>query len=845
MEGLQTPRDFLGFEVGQERCLADWGQITGYFEQLSASPKMKWEELGPTTEGNPMYLATISSPGNIERLEEIRAVQKRLADPRRWSGDEDVRRELLDSGKCVLLLTCGLHSTEVGPSQMTMSLGYDLLTDETYDSWLEDVVLLLVPCLNPDGLELVVDWYRKTLNTPYEGTRPPEPYHKYVDHDNNRDWFMLTQKENQLIVREVHNRWHPHIVFDQHQTEPAGPRFVLPPYIDPVNPHIDPIIQASSSALGMHIAHSMVSQGMKGVAVNTSYAAYSPSYGYQNYHGGVRLLSETASCRLATPVVIDRESMRGRRDFEPKKRTWNNPSPWLGGRWALPEMVRYQKAAALACLEHAASHRRLWVEGFLAMMERAVEGPAGVAGYLIPASGEGPTAPEELLEVLIRGLVEVYRLEEPVKVGGRRFPAGSYWIPLNQPFESYARVLLSDDSYPEIRKYPGGPLESAPTETGHNLPLLLGVQCCSISPEEEGADPADRRGWTMKAPLLLQDVVARRPLPGSRSDSASVLLPGSKHASWKVVGQVLNRGGSVHRLSEDAGGRARAGDFLVDLDSDLEMPPGLETRDPGGPLGVKGWRLSLPGIGVYKSWITAYDEGWTRWILEHYGFPYRTLRDADIKDGALEEIDVLVLPHKNPTGAFRLDRDVPPQTRDPQLTRDGLIHGTYPPGYTGGLGAGGGKQIHDFVQRGGVALALGESCRYLAHELRLDVKDAVDGLGKEQFDVSTTIVNVVVDDEHPLCLGMDRLSTGLITGGPIFDGEGDAVVQFAPQEVLANGFLVGEQHLRGRPAVLEVGVGQEVCILSALRLQYRAQTRATYPLLFNALFYGVGSRTDV
>lgn len=283
----------------------------------------------------------------------------------------------------------------------------------------------------------------------------------------------------------------------------------------------------------------------------------------------------------------------------------------------------------------------------------------------------------------------------------------------------------------------------------------------------------------------------------------------------------------------------------MDLDSDLRIPPGLQVRETGGSFGVKGCSLSLSRIGVHKSWITAYDEGWTRWILEQYGLPYRTLRDADIKSGALEEFDVLVLPHKNPTGAPRLDRDVPPRAREPRLTRDGLTHGTYPSQYTGGLGAEGVRQIHDFVRRGGVVLALGESCRYVAHELRLDVEDAVGGLGREAFDASATIVNVVLDDEHPLCLGLDRLSTGLITGGPIFDGEGDSVVQFAPQEVLANGYLVGAEHLRGRPAVLEVGVGEGACILSALRLGYRAQMRATYPLLFNALFYGAGSRADV
>jgi len=234
-EEIITPQEHLGFLVGTDKKLADWPEIVEYFKKISeVSPRVIVENLGETTEGNPFIAATISSPENLARLEELREIQLKLSNPTDLSEEE--AEKLIEKGKTVVLITCSIHSTEVGGSQMSMELVYKLASDKGDDvkEVLDNVVFLLVPSLNPDGNRIVVEWYEKYLGTKYEGSNPPYVYHKYAGHDNNRDWYMFTLKETQLAISKVHNKWHPQIVYDIHQMGQKGPRFYVPPFIDPM-----------------------------------------------------------------------------------------------------------------------------------------------------------------------------------------------------------------------------------------------------------------------------------------------------------------------------------------------------------------------------------------------------------------------------------------------------------------------------------------------------------------------------------------------------------------------------------------------------------------------------------
>ncbi len=315
---VPAPEEVLGFVPGDDRKLASWNQVIEYFNALAkASDRVNFETLGNSTMGKPFVMATISTPENLARLSEYKKIQELLADPRKLGppGLRDRKAsELIKRGKTIVLITCGIHSTEVGSYLSSMLIAHRLASsdDPEIRNILRNTIILLVPSLNPDGVDIVKNWYDKTLGTPYEGTDPPELYHKYTGHDNNRDWYAFTQVETQITVDKIHNVWHPQIVHDIHQHGEFGSRLFLPPYMQPVEPNVPKQIVAGYTELGNFMAREMRAQGFKGITTDSSYDAWSPSRAYSHYHGGVRILSETASCKIATPITVkfDRVAQR-------------------------------------------------------------------------------------------------------------------------------------------------------------------------------------------------------------------------------------------------------------------------------------------------------------------------------------------------------------------------------------------------------------------------------------------------------------------------------------------------------------------------------------------------------
>ena len=472
---IPAPEEVLGFRPGDDRKLASWNQVLTYFEKLDqASDRVRLQALGKTTMDAPFVLAIISAPENLARLDKYRKIQELLADPRKLGSNRDQKaRQLVARGKTIVLITCGIHSSEVGSTLSSMLIAHQLASSNEREvrEILRNTIILLVPSLNPDGVDIVKNWYDKTLGTPYEGTEQPELYHKYVGHDNNRDWYAFTQVETKMTVDKIHNVWHPQIVHDIHQQGTSGSRLFLPPYMQPVEPNVPQQIVAGYTELGNWMANELRAQGFQGITTNSTYDAWTPARAYSHYHGGVRILSETASARIATPITVKFDELRSREGYDPKKASEKFGPVWSGGEWHLRDITNYMTAAAFALLRHASNNREQWLRRFYEVGKAAVRarGRGELNAFLIyPSRNRGA-----LLQILERGGVKV-DFYNAFRANGRRHSADTAVVRLAQPYGSFAKALLEPQRYPDLRDAKGNPL--APYDvTAHTLPLLMDV----------------------------------------------------------------------------------------------------------------------------------------------------------------------------------------------------------------------------------------------------------------------------------------------------------------------------------------------------------------------------------
>ncbi len=817
---LPSPREHLGFDIGEDRRLANWTQIVEYFRRLDeASDRLSVVELGRSTEGRPFIMAIISAPPTLAHLESYRQIQKRLADPRGLSEAE--ARAMIERGKVVVLITCNIHSTEVASAQTAVEFAWRMVTEDSprVREILENVILLLIPSLNPDGNQLVYEWYQRTLGTPYEGTSPPWLYHKYVGHDNNRDWYMFTQVETRLTVEKVHNAWHPHIVYDVHQMGAYGARLFTPPWIDPIEPNIDPILVQEMNWLGMKMAADLTAEGKTGIVVNAIYDLWTPARCYQCYHGGLRILTESASARLASPIEVPFERLQGGRGYDARQPSWNFPKPWPGGVWRLRDIVDYQLSAFFSLLQTAARHRDHFLWNFYRVGKRAVERNEPPYAFVIPAEQKDPAAVQVLIETLRFGLVEVWKARSAFHADGRTFSAGSYVIPLAQPYGAFAKTLLERQRYPDLREYPGGPPKRPYDVTAHTLPLLLGVTVVEIArPFSAELEPVERAQGPAGG------------IVGGRSPHGYVIRPDG-HREVVALFALLKRGVRVSRVVESstfppgtafipAGSEAH----LEEVARSLSIPVHAVAERPRGTL----LELREPRVGVYRSYVPSMDEGWTRWVFDRFGIPYENIFDRDVRAGNLRQrYDVILLPDHTPRAVL-----------------DGHRPGTMPEEYTGGIGETGLAHLRAFVEAGGTLIAFNQASAVVLGGWRLDVRDVLAGVSEREFYGPGSIVKAEFDPTHPIAFGMERETAIWFEEGPAFDVGGSAVVvaRYPAGDPLLSGWLLGGERLSGKAALVEVPIGRGRVILFGFRPQYRGQSYATFKTIFNALLYAASEK---
>jgi hypothetical protein len=749
-KSIPAPTDVLGFTPGDDRKLASWAKVIEYFKKLdAASDRVKFEEIGKSTMGAPFVYATISAPENLKRLAEFKEIQRKLADPRLLRTGSQAA-SLIARGKTVVAITCGIHSTEVGSYLSSMLIAHRLASsnEPEVQEILKNTIILLVPSTNPDGVDIVNNWYQKTLGTPYEGTDPPQLYHKYTGHDDNRDWYAFTQVETQLVVDQILNVWHPQIVHDIHQQGAFGSRLFLPPYMQPVEPNVPKQIVEGYTELGNYLAKEMRATGYKGVTTDSTYDAWSPSRAYSHYHGGVRILQETASCRLATPITVKFEQLRPGEGYDPKKETPSFGPVWQGGEWHIRDITNTMTKVAFFLLKHAAQNREHWLQRFYEIEKDAVRPrKAGeLWGYAIVLPQVGSAYNEyQLHNILSRGDVEILhaRGDKAFVSGGREYPQGTMLVPLAEPYGGFARALLEPRIYPNLLNSSGVPIPPYDV-TAHTLPLLMGVTV-----------------WPISAPFSY---------PHPRREGFG-----------------------------EGAGRASYGNS--------DTPP---------------------RTGLYKSFVPSMDEGWTRWVLEHTHRRYLPLIDKQVRAGGLRgRFNTIIIPDQ-PRAAII----------------NGHRKGAMPDEYTGGLGEEGVKALREFVEAGGTLVCLNRASDFAIEQFQLPVRDVVDGLPRTDFYVPGSILRVELDTSNRIASGMQKESIAWVENSPVFEIKSDPlalvrvnIIASYPKDrdPLLSGWLLGGDRLKGKAALVEVGMGKGRIVLFGFRPQYRGQSLATYPLFFNAI----------
>ena len=779
---VPTPESHFGHPIGVDRQLLDWDKVVGYFNALAkSSDRIAVKELGKSTEGRPFIAAWIASADTITHLDKYREIQARLADPRKTTPEQ--AREFITQGKTVVLITCSIHATEVASTHTAVEFAYRLLTDDRpkFRAILDNTIFILVPSLDPDGVDIVTKWYRYTLGSQWEGTTPPQLYHKYVGHDNNRDWYIFSQVETRLTVSQLHNVWHPQIVYDVHQQGAYASRMFVPPWMDPVDPNIDPIIAQECNSIGAGMAADLTAAGKPGIAINALYDFWTPARHFQAYHGGLRILSESASANLATPITLTPDQIQSNAlGYNPQERSWNYLEPWKGGTWHLRDIIDYQLISLESCLYQAALRREDLLRSFYEVGRRAVARTTPYA-FIIPNEQFDPGSSQRMLETLNFGQVEIAKAVEPFGAGGKQYKKGTFVIRMQQPYSSWAKTLLEQQFYPDLRLYPGGPPKRPYDVTAQTLPMLMGVRVDTVEkPFQAHLQAADVFPFQIDKP---------RPVG---------VLPASDVEAWHILGTAWQNSPGIFR-------DGATGDFY------LAPPEGKNLK-----------LIEKPRIAIYKSTVPNMDEGWTRWLLEKFGIPYSSVDNGDVVDHLRDRQDVIVFPDQSPS-----------------TISEGYRPNTMPPQYIGGLGSG--AVLKEFVNQGGTAIFLNHATDYAIDTFGLKIKNVVKGLSNRDFYSPGSILYSHLDTQHPLSWGLPETVHVWSEGSPAWDvpeGAGTVVARYPTKGVLASGWLLGERYIAGKASLVDVPLGSGHVVLFGMRPQYRAQSYQTFKMFFNAFLIG-------
>lgn len=834
---IPSPEEFFGHVMGADRQLARWDRLVEYYELIGeSSDRVIVENVGLSTLGNPFLVIYVSSPENLARLEEIREMNAILSDPRGHTRAEI--EEAIAESKVVFLQGYALHSTEVAASQSAAEVMYLFATrdDEGMQEILDETVSIIVPGMNPDGNHIVTDWYNQWVGTEYEGSSPPELYHHYIGHDNNRDAFMQNTVESQYVAQIMFRDFVPQAFIDHHQMGAYTARIYLPPYAEPIRPGGDPLVWREMDWYGGHMALKMDEEGLEGAIGAAIYSGWG-HFGFHwitPFHNIAGMLTESASARLATPLYVHPDQLTGSRQLPEYEEQTTFPNPWMGGWWHVRDIVDRQVLATFSPLELAAQNRETVLRNAYNKAMRQTERgrDAAVKAYVIPADQHDRLTMQKMVNKLILQGITVERASRDFTHEGRAYESGSYIVSMAQPKQGVIRWLLGQTYYPDntyTRDRDGDPIRPYDMSTD-NLAEFMGV---AVHP---AASPV-----TVSTTRVLGEI---DPSGTVAVGSYGYVLDGRANDSFEAANMLFAAGAQVSRAHQDGAGFQR-GDFIVAANADGAMvreiaeSTGVDFQALDSDPSASIYPLAQQRIGMYQRYYGGnMDEGWTRWLLEDFSFEYTSIMDAEILRGDLaDRWDVIILPNDS--------RQMMVEGRgDPSDT---------PPAYRSGFGQEGLEALDAFVQEGGTLVTLSQAGDLALQDLDVPVNDAVSGVWGNDFWSPGSSLKIHVDTSHPLAYGMpERALAIFLAGGQVYEtvrGERSSdvhrVATYPGRDILQSGWLLGEERIADMAAMVEVEKGEGSVVMIGFRPQHRAQTHGTYKFLFNALMARPSSSSDM
>ena len=826
---VPVPESVLGHRPGDDFYLANYDESREYFHKLAASSnRVKLISVGKTTRGLDWEIAIISSPENLANLDKYKDISRKLADGRGLSAAD--AHELARQGKAIVHIDGGLHSSEVAGAQQSITLAYKLVSSQNgpeVDAILNNVILMLWPTLNPDGQNEIVGWYRKNLGTSFEVSPLPDLYQEYVGHDNNRDGYMNNMLESQDVTgTEI--EWDPVIFYCHHQTAPFPTRIFVPPFVEPISGNIHPLMGRWLNVLGTDIAAYLDEHGMPGAVNRVGFDNWYPGFldFTHIFRNSISFFTETALFRYATPRFYPVDEFP--KDQLGLRTEVFYSSPWRGGWWRLRDAVNYMEGASMAVLDTAAKyHEELLYNRYQAAADnvsRFTKEPP--YAYVVPLEQRDLPEAATLVQKLMINGIEVQQAAKPFHANGRDYAPGTWVVLMDQPFSPLVKELFESQHYPDLRETPNSPPRLPYDVTGWTLPMQMGVQ---VAPVLEPVTTAERTN--------LKKMEQFAAPVGTIEGNGGVFVLGRKsNASFKALNAILDVGGHVSFASADSetadgtetGAMIVSGfdrDKIKKLAGDNSLKMRAVASAPKEVVTVKKAR-----VGLYRSWVANIDEGWTRWILENYGFAPVTLRNGEIQAGSLRErFDAIILP------------DAKPET-----IRTGFGPGSVPGVYTGGIGEVGTSALREFVQSGGTLITFNNASLFAIDDLGLPVKNILAGVKDEDFFCSGCLLRVEVQDSGASAVwGLPHDPIIMFERGPAFDtkdGFRGRILAAYPKEQspLMSGYLLHPERIQGKAAAVEVQYGKGRVYLLGFRPQWRGQSHGTYKFFFNAIYESQG-----